>query len=189
MKLTTREMILASLFTALTVVGAKINLLLPGIPVTMQSIVVMLSGCFLNKQVSFLSQLVYILLGLIGIPVFAKPSAGPAYIMLPSFGYLIGFLFGAYVIGLVIEKFKKKTLPVYLLANFSGLFIIYLFGISHIYLLKNILSRSHMNLVQIFNIGVLPFLLKDVLLSVLVSILASILYKRIGYLAVNIRHK
>ncbi|WDC85841.1 biotin transporter BioY [Caloramator sp. mosi_1] len=56
-----------------------------------------------------MSQVVYLLMGLLGIPVFAGGTAGVQVILKPSFGYLIGFIFGAYATGKVLEISKNKT--------------------------------------------------------------------------------
>lgn len=178
-KLTTKDMILAALFTALTIVGAKINLLFPEVPVTLQPMVVMLSGSLLGSKVASLSQIVYIALGLIGIPVFAKPMAGPAYISTPSFGYLIGFVIGAYIIGRIIEKANKKTILVFIYANIVGLFIFYLFGVLHFYILMNLFMSKSINLVKTLSICVFPFIVKDILLGILMSVISYNIYNKV----------
>lgn len=179
MKLKTRDMILAALFAALTVVGAKINLLLPDIPVTLQPFIVMLAGSLSGGRNAFLSQAVYITAGLIGIPVFAKPVAGPAYMLQPSFGYLLGFLFGAYVIGWIIEKSKSKKLHVFLCANIAGLIVIYFFGTLYIYGLMNVYLNKNISISKAFMIGVAPFFAKDAALSIAVSALSHTIYHRV----------
>lgn len=180
MKLTTREIVLAALFTALTIVGAKINLLLPDVPVTLQPIVVMLAACLAGSKVALFSQVVYIALGLIGIPVFAKPMAGPSYIVTPTFGYLIGFAIGAYVIGFIIEKAAKKSLSVFITANMTGLAIFYFFGVLYIYILMNLYLGKPMSIMKALAIGMAPFIIKDIILGIAVSILASKVYYRIN---------
>lgn len=179
MKLTVRDMTLAALFTALTVVGAKINFLLPDVPITMQPIIVMLAGSLLGSKTALLSQIVYIAIGLIGIPVFAKPIAGPAYLATPSFGYLIGFAVGAYVIGLIIEKSNKKSLVTFVTANMAGLIIFYFFGVLYLYGLMNLYLGKSMGLMNAVSIGMLPFIAKDIALCIGVSVLASNVYHRV----------
>lgn len=177
MKIKTKEMILAGLFAALTVIGAKINLLLPDVPVTLQPIIVMLAGSLLGSRVAFLSQLIYLLSGLIGLPVFAKPIAGPAYILQPSFGYLIGFVLAAYIIGLIVEK-SNKTIYTFFAANVIGIIIIYFFGIIFIFALMNLYMGKHINIYYAISIGAAPFILKDLILGIAVSIVSYSIYKR-----------
>jgi biotin transport system substrate-specific component len=184
MKLSPKDMVLAALFTALTVVGAKINFLLPGIPITFQPIIVMLAGCLLGSKPAFLSQVVYVLIGLIGIPVFAKPIAGPVYLVQPSFGYLIGFIISAFVIGLIIEKSKKKNLLKFIIANMTGLFIIYFFGVLYMYGLMNLFLGKNISIIKAIIAGAFQlFLLKDIILGFLVSFIALNIYNRIKFLS------
>lgn len=178
-RLTTKDMILAALFTALTIVGAKINLLFPEIPVTLQPMVVMLSGSLLGSKAALFSQIAYIALGLIGIPVFAKPMAGPAYISSPSFGFLIGFAVGAYIIGRIIEKANKKSLFVFICANMAGLIIFYLFGVLHFYILMNLFLSKSINIIKTLSICVFPFILKDILLGILMSVISYNIYNKV----------
>jgi len=179
MKLSVRDMILAALFTALTVVAAKINFLLPEVPITFQPIIVMLAGCVLGSKAAFLSQVVYIAIGLMGVPVFAKPLAGPAYIVTSSFGYLIGFAVGAYVIGLIVEKSVRKSLYTFITANMTGLIIVYFFGVMYLYGLMNIYIAKPMSLMNAITLGILPFLAKDIILCIAVSGLSFTIYRRI----------
>lgn len=88
-------------FVALTILGAKISVVLPGtpVPLTLQTAVVLLSGVALGARLGSASQLLYLLLGLVGLPVFAQAGAGPSYVFGASFGYLVGFLVAPLVVG------------------------------------------------------------------------------------------
>lgn len=181
MKLSVREMILASLFTGLTIVGAKINLFLPEVPITLQPVIVMLAGSLLGSRTALLSQVVYIFIGLIGIPVFSKPIAGPAYIFTSTFGYLIGFAFSAYIIGKIIEKTAKKTIASFIFANIIGIAVIYFFGIIYLYLLMNFYLVKPMSLLNAVAVGAAPFVVKDLVLSIAVSTLSFSIYRRVRF--------
>jgi biotin transport system substrate-specific component len=178
MKMTVKEMIFAALFASLTAAGAKINILLPGIPVTLQTLIVMTAGCLIGKKPALISQIVYIAIGLLGVPVFAKPIAGPAYIFQPTFGYLIGFAIGAYFIGYIIEKSKRKTPFFFFLANISGLIIIYLFGTIYLYGLSNLYLGSSMGFLKALSAGALPFILKDMILGIPVALVSYEVHRR-----------
>ena len=102
------SIVLPAFFCALIIAGTFIRIPIPIIPFTLQLSFVTLAGLVLGKKLGSLSVLAYIILGLIGVPVFTQ-GGGLAYIFKPSFGYIIGFLFGAYVCGLLIEKNKNKT--------------------------------------------------------------------------------
>ena len=89
----TYKMILVALFAALIAVGAFIRVPVPLVPFTMQTFFVILAGMLLSKKLGAASALVYLAVGLIGIPVFTQ-GGGIGYVLKPSFGYLIGFIVG-----------------------------------------------------------------------------------------------
>lgn len=93
MRTHTRQMILAALFTALTAIGAFIKIPIPPypIPMTLQTAFIFLSGLLLPAKTAFFSQLAYVLLGLIGIPIFTN-GGGFGYLLDPTCGYLFAFL-------------------------------------------------------------------------------------------------
>lgn len=128
----TKTIAYVSLFAALTAVGAFIKIPIPYIPFTLQIVPVYLAGALLGPRIGMLSQLVYIIIGLIGVPVFAE-GGGVGYIFKPTFGYLLGYMAGAFSNGYLIQKLQLKRLFSIFLANFSTLFIVYLFGCTWLY--------------------------------------------------------
>lgn len=101
-------LILTALFAALTAAGGFIKIPLPVIPFTLQLPVVILSGLVLGSKYGALSQIIYLLLGIAGLPVFTK-GGGIRYVFEPSFGYILGFVLVSWFVGLSV-KFTKKTL-------------------------------------------------------------------------------
>ena len=90
----TKRLILMSIFTALIAIGAFIKVPVPVVPFTLQFLFTTLAGLLLGSSLGSACVLAYILLGLLGLPIFAA-GGGPGYIFNPSFGYLIGFWLGA----------------------------------------------------------------------------------------------
>src|SRR6185295_4662697 len=90
----------------LTWIGAKVSVPLPGTPVpgTLQTLAVLMAGACLGAQAGSASQALYILLGVAGLPVFALPGAGPAYLLGPTGGYLIGFVAAAWGVGWLLRR-------------------------------------------------------------------------------------
>ena len=80
LRLSAREMSLVALFAALSGIGGFIRLPIPSIPLTLQPLIVMFSGLLLGGRLGALSQLVYLLVGLLGIPIFAQ-GGGPGYVL------------------------------------------------------------------------------------------------------------
>ena len=113
-----------ALFTALTAIGAFIKIPIPYIPFTLQILAVYLAGALLGPRLGMLSQLCYVLIGLIGVPVFAE-GGGFGYIFKPTFGYLLGYILGAYVNGWLINRFSLSTIRSIFLANAASLLTVY----------------------------------------------------------------
>ena len=106
--LSTKSMILSALFVALIAIGAFIKVPVPVCPFTLQLLFTTLAGLLLGANLGFVSVCVYIIIGLIGIPIFTE-GGGLGYIFQPTFGYLIGFAFGAYVAGYLTQNRTKLS--------------------------------------------------------------------------------
>ena len=87
MKNKVNDLVMISLFAALTAVGAFIKIPIPHVPLTLQTLMVMFAGLILGSRRGALSQLLYLVIGLLGIPIFAQ-GGGPGYVLQPSFGFL-----------------------------------------------------------------------------------------------------
>jgi biotin transport system substrate-specific component len=172
MKLTTRDMILTGLFAALTSVGAYITIPLPYIPLTLQVFFCILAGVILGSKLGMLSQLVYAVIGLLGVPVFAGGQGGITYIFKPSFGFIIGFIVAAYVIGKIAESYKSINFLNIFLALMTGIIVIYIFGVSYMLLIVNLYVGKVMTLSSAIKAGFTPFILADIVKAILASFLA-----------------
>ena len=93
-------------FALLTWWGARISVPVPGTPVpgTLQTLSVLMAGLFLGAGPGCLSQALYVAAGLAGAPVFALPAAGPAYLLGPTGGYLLGFVAAPWIVGRVAGR-------------------------------------------------------------------------------------
>ena len=111
-----KDLTVCGLFTALTAVGAFIKIVIPvgadTMNFTLQWFFVLLAGLLLGSRRAFLSVSTYLLIGLMGIPVFAR-GGGPSYLIRPTFGFLLGFALAAYVMGKLVDaRCKAWGLPV-----------------------------------------------------------------------------
>jgi biotin transport system substrate-specific component len=129
-------MILVALFAALIAVGAFIRVPVPLVPFTMQTFFIVLAGMLLGKKLGAASALVYLAVGLIGIPVFTQ-GGGIGYVLKPSFGYLIGFVAGAFVTGAIARKLPQPTYWRLMAAAIAGLLVVYALGTAYFYFLSN----------------------------------------------------
>lgn len=136
-KTTTLKLVLCALFAALTAIGAFIQIPVPYLDYfTLQFLFVTLAGIMLGSKLGAISVAVYVAIGLIGVPVFAA-GGGIAYVVRPSFGYLLGFIAAAFVTGLVCEKIHSKKYWHYLLAALAGFVVTYAIGLTYKVLMLN----------------------------------------------------
>lgn len=182
MKVTTKEIILVSLFTALTAIGAFISIPLGPIPFTLQSMFTILAGLFLGPRLGALSQAVYILFGLSGMRIFANFSGGPQYIFAPSFGFLLGFIPAAYLVGKIAHSDKKISFIKLFLASCLANVTIYLLGLPYMYVILNYLVKTSIGFSQVIKVGCLVFLPGDLLKIGLVSLIGSRIGGRVKFL-------
>lgn len=125
----TRSLVLIALFSALTAIGAFVRVPLPTpVPFTLQVPAVLLAGLLLGPGRGAASQLAYLAAGLVGLPVFAE-GGGPAYFMKPTFGFLVGFVAGAAVTGVVAGDPARCGTKRAALALACGIAAIYLVGV------------------------------------------------------------
>jgi len=167
-KINIRQMTLISLFAALTAVGAFISVPFYPVPLTLQTLFTLLAAMTLGSVMGASSQIIYVLLGLIGLPVFAGFKAGIGILFGPTGGFLFGFIFSAYIIGKLIELKKEKNIFYYFLAGFLGIVIIYFIGVIQLSLVTG------MGMKKALFVGALPFLPGDILKIIAAS---SITYK------------
>lgn len=165
----TRDMILVALFATLTTVGAYISIPIGVVPFTFQTLFVMLSGLLLGSKKGALSMTVYLLMGLVGLPVFANGLSGIGIIFKPTFGYLIGFIFASFIIGLIREKTTKARY--FFIAPFIGLLVIYLIGVPYLYYIFNTVIYPDMPITTMtaLKYGLFPFIAFDLVKATLVG--------------------
>jgi len=171
MKISVKNMVLVSLFAALMAVGALVKIPLPYIPVTLQYMFCAFSGLLLGSKLGALSQFLYVIIGLAGVPVFTK-GGGPAYIFQPSFGYLIGFIACAYIIGILTEKQGELKFIRAVIASLIGLAVIYIIGLPYLYVILNVYLKKGLSAAKIIEIGFLIFVWKDVITAIITSFLS-----------------
>lgn len=172
MKISTKEMTLVAMFTGLTAIGAIISIPLGEVPITMQSLFVILSGLILGPRLAALSQITYIILGLIGVPIFAGFTGGPQSIMKPSFGFIIGFVFTAYIVGKIAHSEKGLKKKRIWLASLVGTITMYIIGLPYMYYILNVVMVVGFSFAAIMKMGCILFLPGDLLKFVVVSTVA-----------------
>lgn len=163
-----KDFVLCALFTSLIICGTYIRIPVPFIPFTLQSAFVTLSGLLLGCKKSAASTVTYLLLGLVGFPVFTG-GGGLSYVFNPTFGYIIGFILGASLTGLIAQKFSPKNFRTNLLAGFVGLAVIYVCGIVYYCLINSIHLHTELSFRHIFIYCFLTTAPGDILLTVVAA--------------------
>ncbi len=166
-KLTTLDRIHISLFAALTAVGAFIKVPFYPVPFTLQFLFCAYAGMLLGARKGLYSQLLYVGIGLIGVPVFAN-GGGLSYVFQPTFGFLIGFIMAAFVMGLFIGKNPKANLLKKYMIVIIGLGIVYLCGVPYLYYMYNYISEPNISWMNAIEWGFIPYFIPDMLLSLMV---------------------
>jgi len=170
LNLKTKEIILASLSISLIAVGAFIKMPIFGVPFTLQLFFVLLTANILRPWPSFLTVSCYVLIGLIGVPVFSG-GGGISYITYPTFGYVLGFLVSAPTVSYVLSKLNG-TVKMNTLANIIGLIPVYFFGVIYYVFISNIYLDGAVEIKSILLFGFVIFLPLDIIycfLSALIS--------------------
>ncbi len=172
MKISTKELTLVAMFTGLTAIGAGISIPLGQVPITMQTLFVILSGLILGPRLGALSQIIYISLGLMGVPIFANFTGGLQSVMKASFGFIIGFVFAAYAVGKIAHLEKNFSAKRIWMGSIIGTIIIYMFGLPYMYYILNIVMAKGLSFKVIMNMGCLLFLPGDLLKMTVASLVA-----------------
>ena len=178
-KLTPRDMVMVALFAALAVVAALLFRFFGAmiVPFSLGPFVVLLAGGLLGARLGAMSMGIYVLMGLLGVPVFEKPPyGGPAYIFSPTFGYLLGYIVAAYVVGLIIQG-RRGAGPVRLAAAMlAGVAVIHAVGLPYLYAILNFYMGQAVDLPGVLMIGCVPFIGFDLLKA----LAAGALVKAVG---------
>lgn len=165
-----KDLTYMSICLSLLIVCSKISFSIGPIPLTLQTFSVILISLILKWKKAFLVFLIYIIIGLCGIPVFST-GGGFDYIFRPSFGFILGFLLSSLVCGLYSSKYKFINY----FKGILGLLIIDFTGLIYMYFIMNYYLDLGKSIAYIIDVGLTPFLIKDII-SV---ILAVTVYERI----------
>lgn len=172
-----KMMIVAALFSAIIGILAQITIPLPMIPITGQTLAIGLAATILGAAYGTLSVFLYLLIGMIGVPVFAQLTAGLGILIGPTGGFLVGFIPAAFIIGFFLEK-TAFTIKNAIIANTIGMFVTLLIGTVW---WKN---QADLSWTAAFAGGFTPFVIVGIIKAVLASWFGIIVRNRL--LAANL---
>ena len=163
---------LSALFCTLMCIGSFIRIPKPNMmPVTLQTFFVLLTALVLPVKASTLAVITYMALGLIGLPVFSG-GGGLGYVLMPNFGFIIGFVIATVIISLITEKLKNRKLLQYIIISILGMTIIYIIGILYFAFITNVYNNNDYSAIWFIQTVFLPFLPKEIICIVLSSLSA-----------------
>ena len=175
-----KDLCLMTVCLSLLIICSKISFSIGIISITLQTFAVSITGYLLKWKRSAIVFIAYIIMGLIGIPVFST-GGGFEYVLMPSFGFIIGFFLSGFITGANILNNKKWAK---LLKGVIGLLVLDLTGIIYMYfILRFHLDSPNANFIYIIQVGFLPFILKDLIsvyLSFLISLRLEVVFNEYG---------
>ncbi len=174
----TRDLILTALFAALTAVGAFLRIPTPLSSFTLQVFFTCMAGVLLGPKYGALSQAVYVVLGLCGLPIFTS-GGGPSSVLTPTFGFLLGLPPMAAVVGALTRRFGGKFLGI-CGACVVGLAVLYLIGLPYMHLILTLYLQKHQTVWQSVKGGMLIFLPWDALKIVVTGAVGARLLPRLA---------
>lgn len=165
-KLSVRDLALAGVMAAvLCVLGPwTINIPVSPVPVSLGMLGIYLTVTVLGMRLGSASVIIYILLGLAGLPVFTGFSAGPGKLLGPTGGYIIGYVFMALICGFFTDR-AGRSLSVYCLGMFLGTAVCYLFGTLWL------AGQMQYTFFQALMAGVIPYIPADLIKLVIARVL------------------
>ena len=170
-----KDVALCGLFAALVAVGAFIKVVIPTgadtMNFTLQWFFVMLAAFLLGSRRAFTSVGVYLLIGLAGVPIFAR-GGGSAYLLRPTFGFLLGFLLAAWVMGKVCECLNSWKMGALMTAATAGYVVYYGMGMVYFYLITHLVTLQPIGWKAIVLVYCLPEMPADYILCILAAIMA-----------------
>ncbi|PLT34467.1 biotin transporter BioY [Bacillus sp. V5-8f] len=171
-KMKTIELTLVAVFVALMAIGANTSfLVVGGVPITLQTFFAILAGAILGSRLGAIAMVVYALVGMVGAPVFAQFTGGISILVKPTFGFIISFIFVAYIVGKMVER--NRSLPSYVIAALVGMAVNYLFGTNWMYFAYDLWAGApegfSYKMAWLWMVAPLP---KDIILSIAAAFFA-----------------
>lgn len=150
---------------------AKVSFFIGPIPITGQTLGVIVVGAALGAGRGAASLTCYLLFGLAGLPIFAGPVVGPAYVLSPSFGFIVGFIPAAFVAGWFANRGWDRK-PWLAFIGFAAASVIpFLFGIPYLALILNIVDAGGFTAAEILSFGLWPFIVPGLIKAALAALL------------------
>jgi len=175
MKLSVKQLTLTGLMTAVICALGPLALSIPvsPVPLSMGTLAIYFAVFILGAKLGTASVVIYILLGLVGVPVFTNFTGGPGKLFGPTGGYIIGYIFMALICGFFVDRYGKK-LPLLFLGMLLGTAACYLFGTLWLQ------YQLSLTFPEALAMAVLPYIPGDLIKLVIALALGSQVRKRLA---------
>lgn len=172
LKLSTQEITLIGMCAALMAIFSQFSVPLPftSVPITLQIFGLAMISIIVGEKIATISILIFMLLGAIGLPVFSNFSGGFAVISGPTGGYIIGYIFMAFLTGYASYHLNKVMIYIY---SYIGMIIVYIIGTLQLKIVTGLTLQA--SLVA----GVYPFIIKDIVITAVAIFIGLKVQKRI----------
>lgn len=197
MKISTVELCYSAIFICLMAIGANLTAWLPflaipiagvSVPLSLQTFFSILAGLLLGKRVGTLSMIGYLLLGLMGVPVFAQMQGGLFVLINYTGGFLLSFIFVAYVTGLLTERKQIITRKLTIYVCIIGVMVNYIIGISYMYLAMNAWLGLELSYLTAW-LSMAPFFVKDIGLALVAALVFQRYHQRFPVISSRLKVK
>lgn len=172
---TTKRMALIGVMTAVTCILGPLSIPLPfsPVPISFTNLAIYLAAYVLGMKACTISYLIYMLLGMVGIPVFSGFTAGVGKLQDRPAGYLVGFILMALIVGFFVRSFSGQSSPAYHVGMVLGLAICYIFGTVWL------AGQLNMTFVAGLAVGVIPYLPGDAVKIIFTALIGPKLRREI----------
>lgn len=171
-KFSITQIAVIGVMTAVICILAPFSLPIGPVPISFTNLAIYIALYVLGMKRGTISYLIYLLIGLVGIPVFSGFTGGPQKLFGPTGGYLIGFIPMAVIAGIVIDKCMKKWYFC-LLAMIAGTWVCYLFGTAWLAFQANMTFKAALAA------GVIPFIIEDLIKMILALLIGPQIHKQL----------
>ncbi|MCD1025531.1 biotin transporter BioY [Enterococcus montenegrensis] len=172
MRISLREQLLAAIFAGIISILSQVTIPLGLIPLTLQTFIIGLTVTILGTKTGTWAITIYLILGLIGVPVFAGGSAGFGVLFGPTGGFLIGFIFNGLVTGSILEATQKNYFWA-VIANIVGAMVTLFFGTAWLKF------GTGMEFLAALKTGFIPFILPGIIKAVACGVLGIFILRRL----------
>lgn len=155
-----------ALMLTLLMVSSQFAIPIGPVAISLQTLIVLIIGLILPTSQAVLTSTLYLVVGLIGLPVFTQAMGGPHSVFLPSFGFILSFIPAVWAMSKVRRMKSNDGIHNYIVAVILGNIIIYAIGLSYMLFILVLYLGNEMSFWQILTAGMLPFIPGDIIKSV-----------------------